>query len=666
MVDVRFAFSFFVVLLKPCLLLDLSIIIVNYNVKHFLEQCLYATQKAITGLSAEVIVVDNNSSDGSEAYLRPAFPFVRFIINQENVGFAKACNQGRDISSGKKILFLNPDTIVAEDCFLLCLEFFKTHPDAGALGVKMLDGSGKFLKESKRSFPEPVTSFFKLAGLSRLFPYSRTFSRYHLGYLNENENHEVDVLAGAFMMIRKEVLDLTGGFDETFFMYGEDVDLSYRIQKAGYKNYYFAGSSIIHFKGESTKKGSLNYVRMFYNAMSIFVRKHYGENKAGLFNLFIHLAIWSRAALTAIANFIRRFGLPLIDAALIMLSFWLMKNIWNRYIRPDIEYETTLLWIAIPSFTLSYLIAAYYAGLYDRWYKRSGLVQSTLLATIVLLAIYSLLPEQYRFSRGIILFGAMLGFVLMSILRWALVSSGVLSNKPWQDIPSVLIIGSPVEYHYTLQVIKDAGIQDQILGRGAIDAQDNTGIDYQKKTAIGGLPANFYELIFCEGTLTFKEIINRITQLPVNARVKIHASNSRSIVGSESKDGAGESLSKENGFLLSDPHNRRLKRLLDICLSIFGIILFPLHSFFIKNPGTFLLNCFNVLIGRRTWIGYALEEQGLPQLRKGIVGSNGQPVSDVQQLPAESLHMLDYRYARDYRPGHDLKIIRNVYTKLGG
>ncbi len=215
-------------------------------------------------------MVDNNSSDNSIEYLTSRFPQVRFEANKENVGFAKGCNQGLKMSCGKYVLFLNPDTIVPEDCFQKCISFFEANTDAGALGIKMLDGSGKFLKESKRSFPSPVTSLYKLFGLSTLFPRSTIFSKYHLGHLNENENHEVDVLAGAFMMIRKDVLEKTGSFDETFFMYGEDVDLSYRIQKAGYKNYYFAGSCIVHFKGESTKKGTMNYVRMFYNAMSIF------------------------------------------------------------------------------------------------------------------------------------------------------------------------------------------------------------------------------------------------------------------------------------------------------------------------------------------------------------------------------------------------------------
>ncbi len=433
-------------------------------------------------IAAEIIVVDNNSTDNSLDYLIPKFPFVNFIASKENIGFAKGCNKGLQTAKGKYILFLNPDTIVPEDCFRKCISFLEANKETGALGIKMLDGSGKFLKESKRAFPAPATSLYKLFGLARLFPHSKIFSRYHLGHLNENENNEVDVLAGAFMMIKKEVLDKVGSFDETFFMYGEDVDLSYRIQKAGYKNYYFAESSIIHFKGESTRKGSMNYVKMFYNAMSIFVRKHYGGSKAGLFNFLIHVAIWFRAGLTTIGNSIRRNGLPILDAGLILLSFWLMKNIWSQYVRSDIQYENKLLWIAFPAYTLFYLIAAYYAGLYDRWYKRTELFRSTIVATIVLLAAYSMLPEQYRFSRAIILFGAMLAFVLISLLRWILIRLNVLnSNSDKNDATQTVIAGSPDEYSITLQLLKDAGLQQRVLGRIGINEQELQAVGNYKK-----------------------------------------------------------------------------------------------------------------------------------------------------------------------------------------
>lgn len=254
-------------------------------------------------IEGEILVIDNHSSDDSFLFFQNEFPQVQFIWNKANLGFAKANNQGLAIAKAENILFLNPDTIVPEDCFEKCISFIRKNNCA--LGIKMLDGSGNFLKESKRAFPSPITSLYKLSGLSKLVPHSKTFSKYHLGYLNENENHEVDVLAGAFMMIPKNILDTVGSFDEDFFMYGEDIDLSFRIQKAGFKNFYFAESSIIHFKGESTKKGSLNYVKMFYKAMSIFVKKHYGSNRSRLFSASIHVAIFTRASFSAIARLLK-------------------------------------------------------------------------------------------------------------------------------------------------------------------------------------------------------------------------------------------------------------------------------------------------------------------------------------------------------------------------
>ncbi|HEY5968368.1 MAG TPA: glycosyltransferase family 2 protein [Chitinophagaceae bacterium] len=272
--------------------MQLSVIIVSYNSMGLLENCMFSVQKAMQIIDGETIIVDNNSTDGSKENLAAKFPGAKFIFNNENLGFAKACNQGFKISSGDHILFLNPDTILSETCLTDCISFFKTHPDAGAVGVRMLDDKGEFLKESKRGLPSPSASFYKLFGLTAIFPGSKTIAKYYQGHLPENENNPVDVLSGAFMMIKKPVFEKINGFDETFFMYGEDIDLSLRINQLGFKNYYLGKISITHLKGGSTIY-NYKYVKDFYGAMKLFVKKHYND-KSTLYKLFLHAGIGIR------------------------------------------------------------------------------------------------------------------------------------------------------------------------------------------------------------------------------------------------------------------------------------------------------------------------------------------------------------------------------------
>jgi GT2 family glycosyltransferase len=283
--------------------MKLSIVIVNYNVKYFLEQCLDSVLRATKDIDSEIFVVDNHSSDNSLEYLIPRFPGVNFIDNRENVGFSKANNQAILQSSGEYILLLNPDTVVGESALTNVCRFMDENSRAGAVGVKMLDGFGQFLPESKRGFPSPWHSFCKMSGLSKVFPLSKTFGGYHVRYLSENETHEVDVLAGAFMMLRRKALDKSGLLDESFFMYGEDIDLSYRISKTGYVNYYFP-QPIIHYKGESTKK-DIKYVKHFYEAMLIFFNKHYPRSNCFIKNI-IRLAVVSTGAISAFQKLFRK------------------------------------------------------------------------------------------------------------------------------------------------------------------------------------------------------------------------------------------------------------------------------------------------------------------------------------------------------------------------
>jgi N-acetylglucosaminyl-diphospho-decaprenol L-rhamnosyltransferase len=271
-----------------------SVIIVNYRVRYFLELCLYSVSKALANIEAEIIVVDNHSGDGSLEALVPLFPAVQFIANEENAGFATANNQALRRARGEYVLFLNPDTILPEDYARICLDFLRDKPRAGGLGVRMIDGGGRFLKESRRGFPSPWVAFCKLSGLSALFPRSRRFAGYYLGHLPEKGSHPAPVLSGACLLIRRSVLEIVGAFDERFFMYAEDIDLSFRMEQAGYQNFYTSGTTVIHFKGESTQKDS-RYIRQFYKAMSQFRRKHFNRGFHALFNKGVDAAIWFRA-----------------------------------------------------------------------------------------------------------------------------------------------------------------------------------------------------------------------------------------------------------------------------------------------------------------------------------------------------------------------------------
>ena len=272
----------------------------------------------------------------------------------------------------------------------------------------MIDGKGNFLPESKRGLPTPAVAFYKIFGLSALFPSSPRFGRYHLGFLEPSKIHEVDVISGAFMFLRKSLLDQIGYLDEDFFMYGEDIDMSYRISQAGYKNYYFPLTTIIHYKGESTKKGSVNYVIVFYNAMSIFAQKHFSKNMARTFSIFIHLAIYIRAAFSIFRRSFLAILNPMLDAAAIYAGYRIFLPVWESFIfRQEGNYPETYLLIIVPSYIFIWLLSIYFSGGYEKLVKSIDLLRGILLGTLIILIIYALLPENLRFSRALILMGTL-------------------------------------------------------------------------------------------------------------------------------------------------------------------------------------------------------------------------------------------------------------------
>jgi GT2 family glycosyltransferase len=653
--------------------LKLSIIIVNYNVRYFLEQCLLSVRKAVRGIETEIFVVDNHSADHSVHMLREKFPEAILIANKENLGFARANNQAIRRATGDYILLLNPDTIVEEDTFTKILSFMNDHPDAGALGVKMIDGNGKFLPESKRGLPTPAVAFYKIFGLARLFPRSKRFGRYHLGYLDKDEIHTVDIISGAFMVLRKETLDKIGLLDESFFMYGEDIDLSYRITQAGYKNYYFPKTRIIHYKGESTKKSSINYVKVFYNAMIIFARKHFTHRSASLFSFLIHLAIYFRALLAVLSRFVRNVYLPILDALMVYAGLYLITHYWEQNIiyLDGGHYPVALITIAIPLYIVIWLTAVYLSGGYDRPVKLRKVYQGLFLGTITILVIYALLSETYRYSRALIILGALWGMIVMTGLRFILHMLGLKDLRLGPDRSGrFIIIGRQEEATRVAELLRKTHINPGFIGLAGVNENDEKsegfiGSLYQIQDII-----NLYridEVIFCAKDMTAERIIDAMAELKhLSVNYKIAPPESLSIIGSHSISTSGDPYIVDINPI-DRVSNKRNKRFFDLMASLFLFVSLPVSLFIVRKPAGLIKNIFLVLYGARSWTGYhsghAVELINLPRIRKGVLN----PADAFYNInfDSETINRLNMLYARDYKISNELNIMVKGFRELG-
>jgi O-antigen biosynthesis protein len=649
--------------------MDLSVVIVNYNVRYFLEQCLQSVVKACKQLQAEVIVVDNNSVDGSVEMVREKFPDVRLIANEQNLGFSAANNQGIKVARARYILLLNPDTVVEDDTFAKALAFMDEHPDAGGLGVKMLDGQGRFLPESKRSLPTPSVSFYKIFGLSNLFPTSRVFGKYHLGYLNQDEIHEVEVLSGAFMLLRREALDKTGLLDEAFFMYGEDIDLSYRMIKAGYKNYYFPETRIIHYKGESTKKSSINYVFVFYNAMLIFARKHFSGKNIRLFSLLINLAIYFRAFLAVLNRFVQRIFWPLADGLLIYLGFFYIKNYWEHQVMlaSDTYYPPEYMYFFVPAYIALWLLAVYFSGGYDTPLKPFRIVRGVGWGTISILVIYALLPIEWRFSRALILLGSIWALFSMLLSRWVvMLSFGKETSLAQDNGRRVLIAGYAAEAQRIAQLTRHTG-DFSFIGIALPQKEEPLPDHYLGGVSQLSEMVSIYkidEIIFCAASLSSQEIIDHMTRLK-DARVdfKIAPPEGMFIIGSNSIDTFDELFTIHMNSIIK-PASLRTKRMFDILVSLLLLLPLPFLVLFYKNKFGMAKNIFSVLTGNKSWVGYHpnAPKQSLPPIKPGILyPTDGLKRTELSDMTRGNLNTL---YAKDYKVENDLNILIRGYSKL--
>jgi GT2 family glycosyltransferase len=647
--------------------MKLSVIIVNYNVIHFLEQCLLSVFQAMKGIEGEVFVVDNNSVDNSVEMVKTKFPQVKMIANKDNPGFSKANNQAIKLAKGEYVLLLNPDTVVEEDTFRTCISFMDTHADAGAMGVKLIDGKGNYLPESKRGLPTPEVSFYKIFGFSKLFPKSKTFGRYHLGFLDANETNKIEILSGAFMFMRNAALQKAGLLDEAFFMYGEDIDLSYRITKAGYAIYYHPETRIIHYRGESTKKGSVNYVKIFYQAMIIFAEKHYSQKHAGIFRLLIKLAVYLRAFISIAKRLISAVWLPIAEIALFIVGMYFLKTYWAA--KSGVFYPYSFMWIAVPLYCVSWIIASWLSGGYDKPLQISKSIRGIVFGTILILIVYGLLDEAYRYSRFLTLVGAGWAIFASTLLRLGLNLLQFKSIFPENTIVKrILIVGELEEAKRISALINQYPIKTSFLGivhpnYREIVPPEFTGTINRLKEMVEIF--NINEVIFCGKDISSSEIMDEMMKINhPEMDYKIAPPESLFIIGSNSIQTSGE-LYSVGLNAIDKPENKRKKRMFDVIISFCLLVSIPFYILFVKNRLQVLVNILFVLVGKLTWIGYDLSNEiiALPKIQRGILN----PLDPYLHLDSDNLMKLQSNilYAKDYQIGHDLRILMSSFKKIG-
>jgi len=648
--------------------MKLSVIIVNYNVKYFLEVCLNSLFRALSGFNSEVIVVDNNSADDSCSFIRNRYPGVILIENKDNKGFSKANNQGVAIAKGEYILFLNPDTVMPEDFFVKTLAYMDAHPDAGALGPRLIDGKGRFAPDSKKSFPSLSVALYKTIGINKFFPRSPYFNKYYSVHISEHETAPVDVLSGCCMLVRRSAMDKAGGpFDEDYFMYCEDVDLSYRIEKAGYKNIYFPDADLIHYKGESTRKMTLSYVRIFNEALVTFVKKHYSAKQARLFVLFINIGIILRAVLGTLKRALKVLHMPLFDALILLLTLWGIKNFWVQEVKNIMPIPPASVYATFPAYIGLWLLSLYLNGSYDQPYRALKVTRGMLIGTVAILAYYGLLPPEYRYSRAIIIFTGFGGTVVLLGLHEILYRMGILKFIPYDKLPrNAVIVAGETAYRDTAAMLRQVNYAPELSGRvspGPVTGDALASLPEMKQLLY---TTGVNEVIFCINGLTYKDMFQQMQLCGAQYEYKIHLPGSQSFVGSNSSSTSGDLYTIDRSYNLSDFAQVRNKRMLDIATSLILIGLLPLLVFLVKKPLLFIANCFKVLFGNRTWVGYAsgVQVSKLPQLRMGII----EPFNVLKGYDPSAVvkNQINITYAHTYTPVTDLNLILKNFRYLGG
>ncbi|MGE5363141.1 MAG: glycosyltransferase [Bacteroidota bacterium] len=656
----------------------LSIIIVNYNVKEFLQNLLRSIEKSSDNVPMEIIVVDNASDDGSVELLREKFPYVHLIANKENLGFGAANNLALSIAKGRYLLLLNPDTIVQENTFSTLISFFENTPEAGMAGCKVLNSDGTLQLACRRGFPGPWTSFCKVSGLSKLFPQSRLFARYNLTYLDENKTYEVDAISGAFMFMRREVYEKIGGFDQQFFMYGEDLDLCYRTQKAGFKVFYVHSTQIIHYKGESTKRSSIDETKVFYDAMHLFVKKHFSSSF--LVEFILRFAIVLRKLLA----FLNIYKLPvmsmILDFIFVDIAILLADKLYSFYGWHGFPPFSIKIVYIIPAM-LQVLISAM-TGVYRRDRLSVFRTLSALIFGFFALSSATFFFKQYAYSRAVVILIYILNFILLPL--WRIAAKFITGMSDGRDSyrTKTIIVGTG---DYSVQLARKLKSRftsiHHIAGFISLTRKD-TGRRIDGFEVIGSLDniqkiiheQKINEVIFSSGEVSYQQMLGVVAICQrENVDFKVAGNELGFLVGKSSITMLDDIPLLEVYYNISSISSRITKRTVDILISVILLAsVYPfVYVFADKQKKTLLsslmLQLPSVIRGRKSLVGPKCVRGDL-NLYLGKPGLTGLWLTDAEtdKTEDEEILKLDVFYAKNQNIWMDLEILGKTMNLMSG
>lgn len=664
--------------------MQLSVIIVNYNVRPFLENALASLYRAIKGIDGEILVVDNASDDGSVEMVRSKFSRVQLIVNQKNSGFAAANNPALKQAKGEYILLINPDTVVQEDTLQTMVSFFEENHDVGLAGCKILNPDGSLQLACRRSFPTPWVAFTKIMGLSTLFPKTKLFGKYNLTYLNPDETYEVDAVSGSFMFLRRSVYEQVGGLDEQFFMYGEDLDWCYRIQHAGWKILYVHSTKIIHYKGESAKRSDIDELKLFYDAMHLFVRKHMRNPSAA--QLLLRAGIALRSWL-AVAN---KTAKPLLmmatDWCLVVLSFGIAEylHVKQFFQFPDYAYPVVLI---VPGaiLTMTMLSSGVYT-LYPFAIRRTAL---SVVVGYVIISALTFFFKEYAFSRMMVVYSSII--CLVALPGWRLMGrilSHITGFQRGIFGRRTLIVGTEnagyevmrklrkrIENGYNIVGFIDmnrAKIGEKISGVEILGSIDNIGKVIREH--------NVTDVIFSTDTLSYMDILSIIGKgREGSVNFRLVPSSLEVIIGKTNIDQLEDIPLIDIEYKIDRLFNRFVKRLSDLVLG--GILFVTVYPFVrsrkTQRPETArskpILMLPRVLLDEMSLVGrFDVENTQTSHTKNGTsipylgkIGLTGLAhLHHPEDLPDEEIEQYNLYYAKNQSLTLDLQILMKSFRFL--